>query len=195
MALTPSTVHFDKKCGASNIADNKKCRKGSVGAALGRQRDAQRMLERRYGKPKPLTKQQKLTALGVTALATGAGVGLGVIAKKRQKANSNKPPNINNVKVPNPGKVNFKGSGADLEKTAAKGRLNELESLARGTNPALEAQMQVNKARNQQARQELGDMRSELQRLRTEIGVWGPNRIKPFKRNKRDSIWAEGFEP
>lgn len=31
MTLTPRTVRFDKKCGASGIADNKKCTKGSGG--------------------------------------------------------------------------------------------------------------------------------------------------------------------
>lgn len=195
MTLTPRTVRFDKKCGASGIADNKKCRKGPLGAALGRQRDAQHTLERRYGKPKPRTKKQKLTALGVAALAIGSGVGLGVVVNRSQQAKSRKYPNIKNIRVPNPGSINFERSAVDLEKAANKGRLNELESLARGTNPALEAQMQVNKARNQQARQELRSTRGELQRLRTEIGVWGPNRIKPFKRSKRDSIWAEGFQP
>lgn len=195
MALTPSTVRFDKKCGASGIANNKKCRKGPLGAARGRQRDAQRTLERRYGKPKTLTKKQKLTAFGVAALAVGAGVGIGVVTNKSQQIKSQKYPSINNIKVPNPGSINVKGSAADLEKAATKARLNELESLARGTNPALEAQLQVKRARSQHARQELKGMRSELQRLRTEIGVWGPNRIKPFTRTKRDSIWAEGFTP
>ena len=37
-------------------------------------------------------------------------------------------------------------------------------------------------------------MRSELNMLRTELGVFGPNRIKPFKRKpKSDSIYADGF--
>lgn len=190
--LTPLTIRTDKKCGSSGIADTKKCRKGVLGAALGRHRDARRTMERRYGKPKPLTAKQKLRVAGITALAAGVGVGAAALASRARNGKAKPSYNIKNIKVPEPGQVNAKGKAQQLNKAADRGRLNELESLARGNNPALEAQMQVNKAR---VKQELTKTKSELQMLRTELGVWGPNRIKPFKRQKRDSIWAEGFEP
>lgn len=203
MPLTPSTVRQDKKCGASGIADSKKCRKGVLGAAGGRQRDAQRTLERRYGKSKPWNTERVLKTAGVVVGAAALGVGAGVVAHKLRNKNTtnlNNIPDLSNVRIPRKGKVNVKGSAEELIKKAEKSRLNELESLARGTNPALEAQLQVGKARNKQQKEELKSQlkgaRSELNMLRTELGVWGPNRIKPFKRKpKTDSIWAQGFTP
>lgn len=203
MALTPSTVRQDKKCGASGIADNKKCRKGVLGAARGRQRDAQRTLERRYGKPKPWSAKRALKTAGVVAGAAAVGVGAGVVANKlrsKDTAKLNRVPDLSGVQVPKPGRINTKGSAEDLSNKAERSRLNELESLARGNNPALEAKLQVNKARKKQQKEELKRQlegtRSELNKLRTELGVWGPNRIKPFKRRpKTDSVWAQGFTP
>lgn len=195
MALTPSTIRKDKKCGASGIADNKKCRKNPLGAPFGRLRDAQRTNERRYGKPRSLTKTQKIKALGIAALAAGVGVGLGALASKSRQTASRNIPDVKNIKPPAPKNLQINGSAADLEKIATKGRFKQTEALARGTNPELEAHMQVKKARNEQAKKELKSMKGDLQRLRSELGVWGPNRIKPFKRSKNDSIWAEGFAP
>ena len=189
-----ATERLDKKCGASGIADNKTCHVGK--GPVGRLKAANKTWEARYGKRPKASNKDKLKALGITALAAGAGVGAAALASKRRNK-GNKPAvpfNLRNIRVPKPGVVNKPGTASGLARAAERGRLNEMESLARGNNPALEAQMQVSKARNAEVRKSLKSSRAELQRLRTEIGVWGPNSIRSFKRRRTDSVFASGFE-
>jgi hypothetical protein len=196
---------LDLKCGNGAISEGEKCTKGPATKvrpktpnAISRYRGAKRTLERRYGKPKQKTKttEQKLKAAAVVGLAVGAGVGAAALAgSQRSKRRLNRVPDISNVKVPKPGKLNTPGSASELQKSADRGRMNELESLARGKNPALEARLGAADMRNSKARRELEAMRGQFQRLRSELGVWGPNRIKPFKRKpKSDSTYADGFD-
>jgi len=199
-----SAERFDLKCGKGAISEGEKCTKGPATKVkpkkgnkgpIGRLKAANKTWEARYGKRPKASNKNKLKALGVTTLAVGAGVGAAALVNRRQNRGSKPtvPFNLGNMRAPKPGAVNKPGTASDLLKAADRGRLNELESLARGNNPALEAQMQVSKARNADVKKSLKRTRAELQRLRTEIGVWGPNRIKPFKRKRRDSIWADGF--
>lgn len=205
MTLTPSSVRADLKCGAGAIAPGKKCHKGPATKAqskhkgpIGRLKAANKTWESRYGKRPKQSNKNKIRALGVAALAAGTGVGAAALVQRAKAKNNNKPAvpfDISRVNIPKPRKIQKPGTASALSKSADRARLNELESLARGTNPALEAQIQVSKARNNETRKSLEEAKAELQRLRTEIGVWGPNRIKPFKRKRSDSVWAVGFEP
>lgn len=196
-ARLDTAERLDKKCGASGIADNKTCHVGRGKGPVGRLKAANKTWEARYGKRPKTSNKDKIKALGITALAVGAGVGAAALVNKvRNKGNKPAVPfDLGNIRVPKPGAINKPGTASDLAKAADRGRLNELESLARGNNPALEAQIQVSKARNNEVRKSLENAKSELQRLRSEIGVWGPNRIKPFKRKRsqKDSVWADGF--
>jgi hypothetical protein len=191
-----ATERLDKKCGASGIADNKTCHIGKGKSPVERLKAANKTWEARYGKRPKASNKDKLKALGIAALAAGAGVGAAALSSKmRNKGNKPALPfNLGNVRVPKPGVINKPGTASGLARAADRGRLNEMESLARGNNPALEAQMQVSKARNAEVRKSLKNSRAELQRLRTEIGVWGPNRIRSFKRRRTDSVFAPGFE-
>jgi hypothetical protein len=195
-ARLDTAERLDKKCGASGIADNKTCHVGRGKGPVGRLKAANKTWEARYGKRPKTSNKDKIKALGITALAVGAGVGAAALVNKvRNKGNKPAVPfDLGNIRVPKPGAINKPGTASDLAKAADRGRLNELESLARGNNPALEAQMEVSKARNAEVRKALENTRAELKRLRTEIGVWGPNRIKPFKRRRKDSVYAAGFE-
>jgi hypothetical protein len=203
VALTPAILRLDLKCGRGAISEGEKCTKGPAQRVppkkgpVGRLKAANKTWEARYGKRPKASNKDKLKALGITALAAGAGVGAAALASKmRNKGNKPAVPfNLENIRLPKPGVVNKPGTVGGLAKAAERGRLNELESLARGNNPALEAQMQASKARNAEVRKSLKNSRAELQRLRTEIGVWGPNRIRSFKRKRRDSIYAAGFSP
>lgn len=214
--LDTAEARNDLKCGKGAISEGEKCtkgpatkvkpkkgNKGPIGrlkAFRARGRAADKTWERRYGKQPKASNKNKLKALGVTTLAVGAGVGAAVLVNRMPNRGSKPtvPFNLGNMRAPKPGAINKPGTASGLLKAADRGRLNELESLARGNNPALEAQMQVSKARNTafaDVKNSLKRSRAELQRLRTEIGVWGPNRIKPFKRKRRDSIWADSFAP
>lgn len=205
MALTPASLRLDLKCGKGAISEGEKCTKGPATKvnpkkpnAISRYKTAKRTMERRYGKAKQKTLQQKLKTAAVVGLAAGVGVGAAALIRSRaSKAQLKRMPNISNVQVPKPGKLNIRGSASTLQKAADRGRLNELESLARGKNPELEAQLGAADMRNNKIRRELEATRAQFQQLRSEIGVWGPNRIKPFKRKRRgrrDSVWAEGFD-
>ena len=202
MTLTPATLRTDLKCGKGAISEGEKCSKGPaqrvnpIAAAAARGRTARRTMQNRYGKPKPLTKKQKkerLQAIGFVAASAGIGVGLAML-KNRNKVRTPNVPNVSEIPVPKPGSVKTPGSVDDLQRAATRGRENAVESWMRGKNPALQAEMQVQAARNPDPKKVLKGMRSELNMLRTELGVFGPNRIKPFKRKpKSDSIYADGF--
>lgn len=199
--LDVAEARNDLKCGKGAISEGEKCTKGPATKvepkkpnAISRYKTAKRTWERRYGKPKQKTTKQKLKEAAVVGLAIGTGVGAAALAGRRSSPlKVNRVPDVSGVKVPKPGKLNVRGSASDLQKAADRGKMNELESLARGKNPALEAQLGAADMRNNKARRELQAMRGQFQQLRSELGVWGPNRIKPFKRKRRDSIWADGF--
>jgi len=107
MTLTPSSFRFDKKCGASGIAEGKKCNKGVVGSVQS-----------------ALGNEKVQTGLKVAAVAGGIAAGT-VGAMKYRGLQKNAVSNLNVAKTIRASGVGQNSAGRSAARTQARSMLRQ----------------------------------------------------------------------